>query len=107
VGQFLTGNILGGLNGIASAVDGQMPSVTSIGANGSIIECIMPAYMVIEYLKLTNEDRTEFGRPLCEVRTLGSLSGYIECGEEDHAFNCTQGEKEQINKYLKNGFFYE
>lgn len=107
VGQFLTGNILGGLNGIASAVDGQMPSVTSIGANGSIIECIMPAYMLIEHLKLTNEDRTEFGRPLCEVRTLGSLSGYIECGEEDHAFNCTQGEKEQINKYLKNGFFYE
>lgn len=107
VGSFLTGNVMGGVNGIISAVDNQSPSVSTIGANGSIIECIMPPYMLVEHLKITNEDNDEFGRPLCEVRTLGNLSGYIECAEDDHAFNCTYPEREQINGYLKSGFFYE
>ena len=107
VGSLLTGNFMGALNGIVSAVDTQSPSVSTIGANGSIIETIMPAYMLVEHLKLANEDNTEFGRPLCEVRTLGNLSGYIECAEDDHAFNCTMSEREQINGYLKSGFFYE
>ena len=67
----------------------------------------MGAYMLVEHLRITNEDNTEFGRPLCEVRTLGNLSGYIECAEDDHAFNCTVTENEAVNKFLKNGFFYE
>lgn len=107
IGSLVTGNFMGALNGIVSAVDNQMPSVSTIGANGSIIECIMPAYAIVEHLKIANEDNTEFGRPLCEVRTLGNLSGYIECAEDDHAFNCTMSEREQINGYLKSGFFYE
>ena len=107
VGSLLTGNFMGALNGIVSAVDNQSPSVSTIGANGSIIETIMPAYMLVEHLKLVNEDNTEFGRPLCEVRTLGNLSGYIECAEDDHAFTATWSEREQINSYLKSGFFYE
>ena len=107
LGSILTGNFVGGINGIMSAVESQMPTVTTIGANGCLIETIMPAYALVEHLKLVNEDNTEFGRPLCEVRTLGNLSGYIECGEEDHAFNCTSVERDQVNGYLKNGFFYE
>ena len=107
IGSLLTGNFIGAINGIVSAVDNQMPSVTTVGANGSIIECIMPAYAIVEHLKLVNEDNTEFGRPLCEVRTLGNLSGYIECAEDDHAFTATWSEREQINSYLKSGFFYE
>ena len=107
IGSLFSGNFLGALNGIANAVDSQMPTVASLGANGSIIECIMGAYMLVEHLRITNEDNTEFGRPLCEVRTLGNLSGYIECAEDDHAFNCTVTENEAVNKFLKNGFFYE
>lgn len=106
-GSLLTGNFIGAASGVLSAINSQMPTVTTIGANGSTIETIVPAYMLIEHLQITDEDNTEFGRPLCQVRTLGQLSGYIECEEDDHAFSGTPQEREQINGYLKNGFFYE
>lgn len=105
--SLLTGNFIGAASGIMSAVDSQMPSVTTLGANGSTIETIIPSYMMVEHLLLADEDNAEFGKPLCKVKTLGTLSGYIECQEDDHAFTATLSEREQINNYLKNGFFME
>lgn len=107
IGSVLTGNFIGVGAGILSSVDSQMPKVTSLGANGSFTETLLAPHLICEYLKLTDEDNTEFGRPLCAVRTLGGLSGYIQCGEDDHSFSATKTETEEINRFLKNGFFYE
>ena len=56
---------------------------------------------------LVDEDNTDKGRPLCKVRTLGSLSGYIVCNEAHADFPAYDGERQQVEGYLNSGFFYE
>lgn len=102
-----TGNIGGIFNSITSAVQSAMPKVSSLGANGAFVELAEPSYLVIEHYRCVNADREEFGRPLCQKKKLSSIPGYIQCGEDDHAFSCTKQEQEEINSHLKNGFFYE
>lgn len=99
------GSILGG--GILSAVQAQAPKVSSSGANGSFVECILNPQLIAEHYLIADENRSEFGRPLCSIKRLSTLSGYIQCAEADHAFPCTADEKDKINTFLRNGFFYE
>lgn len=107
VGSAITGNIGGVFQNIISSVQSAMPKSSSVGANGSFIEITEPPYLIVEHFRLVDENINEFGRPLCSTRTIGTLSGFIQCGNSDHQFNCTKSENEQINTYLKNGFYYE
>ena len=107
MGSALTGNLLGAISSAVSAVASQMPRVSTLGTNGSFIECLQYPTLIMEFLQITDEDLTEFGRPLCQVKTLSTLSGYIRCGEDYHSFSATKTETDQINQYLKSGFFYE
>ena len=84
-----------------------MPKVSTSGANGSFLNQIIYPVLVSEFLRVVPDDNTEFGRPLCQVRVINTLSGYVQCGEDDHQFSGTKAENEEINSYLKNGFFYE
>ena len=107
VSSLFSGNIAGIFNNIASGVQSAMPKVSNLGANGSLVEIIEPPYLVVEHMQVVDENRTEFGRPLCNTRTINNLSGYIQCGEADHQFSATRTESEEINRNLKEGFFYE
>ncbi len=91
------------LNGVQSA----LAKVATSGANGSFIEIIEPPYLICEYASLAPENNAEYGRPLCDTRTINTLSGYVKCGEDDHDFAGTDYERKTINQFLKNGFFYE
>ena len=105
--SLLTGNIGGLVSNALSAVSCSMPAVSTNGANGSFIAVHPQPTLIVEHYPLTNEDNTEFGRPLCDTRSINSLSGYIKCTETDHAFGCTEYERTKICAYMKNGFFYE
>lgn len=107
IGNAASFNITGALSSVVSAVQSQMPKVTTLGSNGSYIEVLQYPVLTVEFLQLVNEDNTEFGRPLCQVKTISTLSGYIRCGEDDHAFSATKTETDEINRFLKSGFFYE
>ena len=100
-------NIAGVFKGLLSAVESQMPKVSTSGANGSFIETLQYPQLISEFLNIVNENQTEFGRPLCDTRTVSTLSGYIQCGEADHAFSGTRAENEEINRNMQAGFFYE
>ena len=110
-GQILGGiaslNLGGIINGIANAVDSQMPKVSTMGANGSFVSNIAIPTIVSEFANIVDGDDTEMGRPLCQVRQINSLTGFIKTVQTDHAFNCTATERNMINSYMKNGFFYE
>lgn len=103
----LSQNASGIISGVTDAVLSQMPKVATMGSNGSFTTNIMSPMLVSEFAHLVDEDRAELGRPLCQVRTINTLSGYIKCVNADHAFSCTADEKSMINTYLKDGFFYE
>ena len=107
VGSLLSGNIGGLINSAMSAVESQMPKVSTSGANGSFIETLQYPVLMVEHLQLADEDNAEYGRPLCAVRTISTLSGYVKTGYVDKAFGCTEYERNTINQYMKTGFFYE
>ena len=107
VSSALTGNVPGAFNGIINAIDSQMPTVSTAGSNGSFTETFMTPGLICEHLLLADEDLTEFGRPCCTTKQIGTLAGYVQCGEDDHAFSGTASENEAINRFLKEGFFYE
>ena len=107
ISSALSFNLGGVFKGLLSAVESQMPKVSTSGANGSFIETLQYPQLISEFLNIVNENQTEFGRPLCDTRTISTLSGYIQCGEADHAFSGTRAENDEINRMLKDGFFYE
>ena len=100
-------NIAGLFGNIVSGIQNSMPKVSSLGANGSLIEIITPPYLIIEHKQMVDENLAEFGRPLCNTRVISTLSGFVQCGEDDHSFTGTLTENNEINKHLKEGFFYE
>ena len=107
VASGFTGNIAGVFQNIGNAIKEAMPKVSNLGTNGSLLEVTEPAILVCEYRRLVDEDRAQFGRPLCKVRTIKTLPGYIQVGEDDNSFSSTKSEAEEINRIMKNGFFYE
>lgn len=107
IGSAFSGNIAGVFQNIASSAQAIMPKVGTTGSNGSFTELIECPYLIVESLLPVDEDVTEFGRPLCAVRQLGTLTGFIQCGEDDLPFNGTRTEIEEVNRFLKEGFFME
>ena len=106
-GALFTGNILGAVANITSAIESQMPKVSTSGSNGSFCSFIQQPILTAEYYLLPEENNAEYGRPLCKEMKISSIPGYIKCGESDHQFPGTQGERDEINKFLSDGFFYE
>ena len=47
------------------------------------------------------------GTPTFAVKTIGSLSGFIQCQNASVAVNAHASERDQINSYLNSGFYYE
>ena len=101
------GNVVGFAQGIASAVEAAMPQVQSQGANGSKVAFLQTANIVSQFRQLVPEDNAQIGRPLCDVKTINTLSGYILCEEADLDFAGSSSEKEQVMSYMNSGFYYE
>ena len=58
------------------------------------------------FLPIADEDYTHRGRPLCQVKQLNTLKGFILCADADVAIPCTDREKAAIQAYLEGGFYY-
>ena len=101
------GNVVGFAQGIASAVESAMPQVQSQGANGSKVGFLQTANIVSQFRQLVPEDNAQIGRPLCDVKTINTLTGYILCEEADLDSSGSASEKEQIMSYMNSGFYYE
>ena len=109
----------GGLSAIASGAAGitgiannmaAMPS--SIGSNvGSAILGLSPAaslYCVYHDTNVSPESvAAAIGTPAMAVKSLGSLSGYIECRNASVSAPAESGILDRINNYLNTGFFME
>ena len=119
-----SGNIIGtisnAVNGIANAAEAYSPKPSGSGINGALLAYAgtglatgfdsaftQGPYLKIFRMTLVDENMSEFGRPLCMVQTLNSLSGYIQCAEPDCDIAALEPEKTKIGQYLVNGFYYE
>lgn len=106
----LEGDAIGALmtlGSIGNTVDNMMPQVSADGVSGAFIQNVLPPCLTVEHIKIVEENLAEQGRPLCDIRRINTLPGYIKCGEVSIDIPCFLSEKRAIHAYLMNGFFWE
>lgn len=113
-GQAYTGNYIGAthsglmvLQSIGNAIESQFPQVISSGADGSFIANSNSSWLTALFHRPVDEDNVEQGRPLCELRRIDTLSGYIKCGEVTVDYYAFSDELDKIHSTLLSGFFWE
>ena len=95
------------INNIASAVFASKATTEISGMQGAFK---LPATQALclsgRFLTIADEDFNHRGRPLCQLKQISDLSGFIQCADADVAIPCTDREKMAITSYLESGFFY-
>ena len=92
---------------IGSAVNSMVPNQSSIGGNGGFSELRGQATLYYEHYYPVDDDNTNAGRPLCEIRQLSTLPGYQLIMDGDVLISGTAGEQAAIKSFLEGGYYYE
>lgn len=109
IGGAVSGLLSGGTSGILSAAQAGLASVQSSGSNGGIAAASLggTCVLIAKYYETVDEDNAHWGRPLCKNRQLSAIPGYIQVANGDLEIACTQNEKQEIQRLLEGGFYYE
>ena len=103
----IAGGAISGANGILSAARAMLPQCRVSGSTGTFLNVFNQFISYIESHDVVDDDLTHRGRPLCQVKTISSLSGYILVGDPDISIPGTAEENVMIKNYMANGFYYE
>ncbi|MBR2884134.1 MAG: hypothetical protein IKB93_05010 [Clostridia bacterium] len=103
----LGGAFLGAASGVGNAVESLMPRANTIGTTGTFAANHGSFRLDCQFFRPVADDNTHNGRPLCEVRQISSLSGYMIIQDGDVTINGTSAEDSMIRNYLETGFYYE
>lgn len=105
----IVGGILGAVNSaIDTSVHSQEPIASIMASMGSISTYQYSPRIECYFQNVAAEAPTLLGKPLCDYKRLGTLSGFIKCGTAHiDAQGATRAELESVENYLKEGFFYE
>lgn len=101
------GGAIGAATGIGNAISSLMPRASTVGTTGSFGTLLGDFKLDHQFFRPVNDDNTHNGRPLCEVRQISSLTGYMLVQDGDVATNGTSAEDAAIRNYLESGFYYE
>lgn len=107
VGTAATADPLVFAMGIGNAVQAMLPQSRTSGSTGTFCNVFQAFYCAAEAHEIVDEDNTHRGRPLCAVRQINTLSGYIQVSDADIAISGTKEENEKIKSYMNGGFYYE
>ena len=103
----VAGGVLGSLSGIGNALQSIQARANTIGTTGSYGTLLGDFRLDHQFFRPIADDNTHNGRPLCAMRTLNTLSGYMIVQDGDVAINGTSSEDAQVRQYLETGFYYE
>ena len=110
-GSLIAGNpagaITGVLSGIGSLIEGSSPELINSGTNGSFNILNVPTVLKALFFIPVDEDIEHRGRPLCQERTINTLSGYVLCSDVELEIPCSADELTRIKTYMEGGFYYE
>jgi len=112
---FVTGGPVGAVLGaigsaggaIANTIETAMPQLMTSGINGSFISIGVGTIMTVIHYVVVDEDITHKGRPLCEMRRIDTLTGFVLCGDGEIDLNAYDEEREAVSRFLVTGFFWE
>ena len=94
-------------HGVYDTIKSKMPIMETSGANGSFLTPYKLTKVAYHFYKIVDEDLSHKGRPLCALRQLNTLSGYVLCADGEFDVSCTEEERGIIANYLTSGFFWE
>ena len=104
----IVSGVVGGVSGVANAAQSFAPNVAVNGTNGSMIAFCKTMYDMTTLKFVSNDDNTDRGRPLCDVRQISTLSGFVQVDDAQVGFsNCLAPERDAIKRFMEEGFFYE
>lgn len=100
--QVETGNPRAAMNTLreSSSIIGNAGNMGQMVANPRLITSIIN-YGCGEFPNVV------YGRPLCSVRQISTLSGFIKCASASIALAAPDTEIDRVNAYLNSGFYYE
>ena len=101
------GALVGGGASIGNAVQSLMPRAQTIGTTGSFVSNRGDFRLDAQFFRPVDDDNTHNGRPLCQVKQLNNLSGYMLIQDGDVTIAGTASEDSKIRNYLETGFYYE
>lgn len=101
------GAITGGSASIGNAVEAMQPRAQTIGSTGSFVSNRGEFRLDHQFFRPIDDDNTHNGRPLCDVRQINTLSGYMLIQDGDVTITGTSAEDSLIRTYLETGFYYE
>ena len=101
-----SGMLANGITAIGNAAALTQAVPSTLGSNGTL--SFNNSFAILaDFLDIADEDIQSRGRPLCQAKTISSLSGYVQCFDADPAVSCSDEELSMIVQYMNNGFFYE
>lgn len=110
-GDIISGNFGGAASafasGIGNAITGQIPSANTVGSVGSSDALTGTPRLQAIFGIPASDDLSHRGRPLCQVRQISSLSGYILCIDVEVNVGCLGNEHDEIKAFMESGFYYE
>lgn len=101
------GGFIGAASGVGNAVESLMPRAQTIGTTGSFVSNHGDFRLDHQFFRPVPDDNTHNGRPLCKVKQLNTLSGYMLIQDGDVTIAGTASEDSKIRNYLETGFYYE
>ena len=92
---------------IEGGVTAKRPHVSNIGSQGTFLNIHYTPGVYTQFFYLADEQRSRIGRPLCKVKKISDIPGFImvESGEID--IKASPKEMNEIKGFLEGGFFYE
>ena len=100
---------MSGLSGaldVARSLGGPQGNMNA-GGNRAALHFLNDVIVSIELMESKQFAGNRVGRPLCEYRTINTLSGYIKCGAASIDIPGAAPNKDAVNAYLNSGFYYE
>ena len=111
VSNFLTGNVAGGItsavSGVGNAIQSLVPRAQTMGSSGSFAEFGHAPRLDFQFFRPVNDDNTHHGRPLCQNKTINTLSGFMLIQDGDIGTVGFVEENQEIKTLLESGFYYE
>lgn len=83
------------------------PQLLTAGSNGSLLSIAQNNYLCETFYIAVDDDPNQLGKPLCKIRTLNTIPGYIRVMNPDVSLACFEVERSLITEFLSSGFFYE
>lgn len=85
----------------------QINGVSAASGNGAVLKNFPHILYTVTNFESKDFPTTVAGRPTYENKTISNLSGFIKCGGASVPINGDDADRDIINSFLNNGFYYE